>query len=278
MIHRLTLLLLALAFCAQASAAPLRIVSLAPNLTELVFAAGAGDMLVGTVEFSDFPAAALQVERIGDAWRVDLERLLVLRPDLVLAWPSGTPEDTLERIRALGLEVVLLPTYRLEDVPAALRSIGSLTGRNARAAQVALEFERQVAELRTRYRDRPALSVFIQLDDEPLYTVNGQHVISEIVELCGGRNVFADLAQLAPPVSPEAVLARDPQVILSTDDTIGEPLAQWSSRMGMQAVRAGTIYGLSSDTVARATPRLVEGIESVCTALEDARARLATGN
>jgi iron complex transport system substrate-binding protein len=277
-IHRLTLLLFALACCAQAFAAPPRIVSLAPNLTELVFAAGAGDMLVGTVEFSDFPAAALQIERIGDAWRIDLERLLVLRPDLVLAWPSGTPEDTLERIRALGLEVVLLPTYRLEDVPAALRSIGSLTGRNARAAQVALEFERQVAELRTRYRDRPALSVFIQLDDEPLYTVNGQHVISEIVELCGGRNVFADLAQLAPPVSPEAVLARDPQVILSTDDTIGEPLAQWSSRMGMQAVRAGTIYGLSSDTVARATPRLVEGIESVCTALEDARARLATGN
>ncbi len=278
MIHRLTLLLFALACCAQASAAPLRIVSLAPNLTELVFAAGAGDMLVGTVEFSDFPAAALQIERIGDAWRVDLERLLVLRPDLVLAWPSGTPEDTLERIRALGLEVVLLPTYRLEDVPAALRSIGSLTGRNAQAEQVALEFERQVAELRERYRDRSALSVFIQLDDEPLYTVNGQHVISEIVELCGGRNVFADLAQLAPPVSPEAVLARDPEVILSTDDTIGEPLAQWSSRKGMQAVRAGTVYGLSSDTVARATPRLVDGIESVCTALEDARVRLATRN
>jgi len=277
-IHRLTLLLFALACCAQASAAPLRIVSLAPNLTELVFAAGAGDMLVGTVEFSDFPAAALQIERIGDAWRVDLERLLVLRPDLVLAWPSGTPEDTLERIRALGLEVVLLPTYRLEDVPAALRSIGSLTGRNAQAEQIALEFERQVAELRERYRDRSALSVFIQLDDEPLYTVNGQHVISEIVELCGGRNVFADLAQLAPPVSPEAVLARDPEVILSTDDTIGEPLAQWSSRTGMQAVRAGTVYGLSSDTVARATPRLVDGIESVCTALEDARVRLATRN
>jgi iron complex transport system substrate-binding protein len=273
-IRALPTLLLGLACCMPAAAAPPRIVSLAPNLTELVFAAGAGDMLVGTVEFSDFPAAALQVERVGDAWRVDLERLLVLRPDLVLAWPSGTPEDTLERIRALGLEVVLLPTYRLEDVPAALRRIGSLTGRSAQAAQVALEFEREVAGLRDRYRDRPVLSVFVQLDDEPLYTVNGQHVISEIVELCGGRNVFAGLPQLAPPVSPEAVLARDPQVILSTDDTIADPLAQWSARRGMQAVRAGTIYGLSSDTVARATPRLVQGIVAVCTALDDARARL----
>ena len=267
----LLLLLALLGAAAPAQERPLRIVSLAPHLTELVFAAGAGETLVGTVAYSDYPAQALDIERIGDAWRVDLERLVALQPDLVLAWPSGTPEQTLQRLRASGLEVVLLPTDRLADVAAALRRIGELTGRAAEAGAAASRFEAGVDALRERHAADPVVSVFVQLDDQPLYTINGRHLISEVVELCGGRNVFGELPQLAPAVSLESVLARDPQVILTTDDTIADPRRAWSRWQGMRAVRAGTIYAVPADTVSRATPRLIEGIAAVCEALAAAR-------
>ena len=267
----LLLLLALLGAAAPAQDRPLRIVSLAPHLTELVFAAGAGETLVGTVAYSDYPAQALDIERIGDAWRVDLERLVALQPDLVLAWPSGTPEQTLQRLGPSGLEVVLLPTDRLADVAAALRRIGVLTGRAAEAGAAASRFEAGVAALRERHAADPVVSVFVQLDDQPLYTINGRHLISEVVELCGGRNVFGELPQLAPAVSLESVLARDPQVILTTDDTIADPRRAWSRWQGMRAVRAGTIYAVPADTVSRATPRLIEGIAAVCEALAATR-------
>ncbi len=271
MTRALVLLAALLGLAASAQDRPLRIVSLAPHLTELVYAAGAGETLVGTVAYSDYPAEALDIERIGDAWRVDLERLLALRPDLVLAWPSGTPQQTLERLRGSGLEVALLPTESLRDVASALRRIGELTGHAAEAGAAARRFEEEVAALRERHEDAAAVSVFVQLDDQPLYTINGRHLISEVVELCGGRNVFGELPQLAPAVSLESVLARDPQVILSTDDTIDDPRQAWSRWQGMRAVRAGTIYAVPADTVSRPTPRLTEGIAAVCEALTAAR-------
>jgi iron complex transport system substrate-binding protein len=232
-------------------------------------------MLVGTVEFSDYPEAAQAVPRVGDAWRVDPERVLELRPDVVLVWPTGTPEATISRLRSLGLNIVEVPTQSLADVPRALRQVGRLAGTLPVAERTARDFETRVAQQRARYAQRPPLSVFIQIDDEPIYTVNGRHVISEIVVLCGGRNVFADLPQLAPPIAAEAVLAADPQVILSTDDTIARPLELWSQWPRMQAVRSGNVFKLSSDLVTRASPRLAQGVEVTCSALERARSRLA---
>lgn len=275
---RPSLVVTALAFAwlvaGQAGAATLRIVSLAPSLTELAFAAGAGDALVATVEYSDYPEAARSLPRVGDAWRVDVERVLALRPDLVLAWASGTPRETVEKLESLDLKVVSIATYRLADVPAALRQVGRMAGTPAMAEEAATRFETSIRDLGQAHRDSPELSVFVQIDDEPLYTVNGRHVISEVVELCGGRNVLADLPQLAPPVSLEAVLALDPQVILGTDDTIADPYALWRRWPHLAAVRAGTIYTLSSDTLTRPTPRLAEGARAVCAALDDARARV----
>ena len=256
---------------AQAAERAPRLLSLAPGLTEIAFAAGAGSRLVGTVEFSDYPEAAKQVPRVGDAWRVDLERVLALRPDVVLAWPTGTPATTIARLRELGLRVVEVPTRRLADVPVALRQLGRIAGTEVQADAAAREFEARVARQRARYARRTPVSVFIEIDDEPVYTVNGRHVISEIVELCGGRNVFADLPQLAPPIAIEAVLAADPQVIVSTDDTIADPAALWRQWPRLRAVQAGTVYSLSSDLVTRASPRLAQGVEVTCQALEHAR-------
>jgi iron complex transport system substrate-binding protein len=267
----LVLLVLAAQVSAAESAARLRIVSLAPNVTELAYAAGAGGTLVGTVEYSDYPAAARELPRVGDAWRVDVESVLALRPDLVLSWASGTPEDTVARLRSMGLHVVPIETFRLADVSTALRTIGRIAGTVQVADAAARQYEDAVRSLRASHAGVRRLSVFIEIDDEPLYTVNGRHVISEVVELCGGSNVFADLPQLAPPVALEAVLARDPEVILSTDDTISDPGRLWRPWTRLKAVRSGTIYSLNSDTLTRATPRLAEGARAVCAALDDAR-------
>lgn len=273
------LLILVLGSAAPLAAAErLRIVSLAPSLTEITYAAGAGAALVGTVEYSDYPAAARQLPRVGDGWRVDVEQVLALRPDLVLAWSSGTPQATIDRLESIGLRVVPVSTFRLADVPAALRLVGRLAGTQSVAEIAAVRFEGEVLRLRERPADARVLTVFIQIDDQPLYTVGGRHVLSEVVELCGGRNVFADLAQVAPQVDVEAVLARNPQVILSTDDTVADPAAQWRHWPQLAAVRAGAVYALPSDLVARATPRLVEGVAATCAAFDDARRRLDRRN
>ena len=269
-------ILLAVVLGSQAASAapPPRIVSLAPHLTEIAYAAGAGAALVGTVEYSDYPAAARALPRVGDGWRVDFERVLALRPDVVLAWSSGTPRATIERLQALRLRVLEIPTFRLADVPAALRQVGDLAGTRAVAEPVAAGFDADVSRLRQQYAGARRVTVFVQIDDEPLFTVSGRHVISEMVELCGGRNVFADLPQIAPQVDTEAVLALDPQVILSTDDTVADPRARWLRWPQLAALRHGTIYSMPSDTVARASPRLVEGVKAVCAALDDARRQL----
>jgi ABC-type Fe3+-hydroxamate transport system, periplasmic component len=255
---------------AQNPRAP-RLLSLAPNLTEIAYAAGAGGLLVGTVEYSDYPEAARKVPRVGNAWRVDVERVLSLHPDVVLAWATGTPETTVAQLRKLGLNVVEVTTQRLADVPTALRQLGRVAGTEPVAERAARDFELRVAHERERYANRTPLNVFIQVDDEPIFTVNRKSVISEIVALCGGRNVFAALPQLAPQISTEAVLAADPQVILSTDDTIADPLAQWRRWPRMRAVNAGTVYGVSSDLVTRASPRLAKGVEATCRVLDRAR-------
>ncbi len=271
-----TLFLLSFVVTAATSApAPAqRIVSLAPHLTELAFTAGAGDRIVATVEYSDHPDAARSIPRIGDAFRVDLERLLALRPDAVLVWESGTPGPTVERIRALQLPVVSFQTHRLEHVATVLRAIGRLADTSDVAERAASDYERRIQELRERYRDRTPLRVFIEVDDRPLYTVNGQQIMSELVELCGGRNVFADLSELAPAIGIEAVIAKNPQVIVSTDDTVPDSAAVWNRWRHIEAVRTGNVYTLRSDDIARATTRLTVAAEAVCRTLDTARQRL----
>jgi len=257
-----------------AERAQVRIVSLAPSLTELAFAAGAGDRIVATVEYSDYLQAARAIPRIGDAFRVDLERVLELRPDFVLAWESGTPAATIERLRALGLNVEIVSTQTLAEVSAALRHLGELAGTRSAADAAAKRFESQIARLREEYRDRKPVSVFVQINDRPLYTVNGNHIISEIAALCGGTNVFTALRDLAPTIGIEAVIAANPDAIVSTDSSVTDAMAHWRRWETLTAVRARNVFTLPSDELARATPRLVTGARSMCRALETARENL----
>ena len=257
------------------SVAPVqRIVSLAPGITELIYAVGAEQSLLATVEYADYPAAAKKISRVGDAFRVDIEKLLALKPDLVLTWTSGTPSTTVEQIRALGLRVESMEVKHLSEVSDSLIRIGELTGMQVNARRAASEFESGISTLRLRYRDRMALSVFVEVNSQPLYTVSGQHVLSEVLQVCGGRNVLAGLNQLAPIVSTEAVLQANPDVIISTEGTLRQLQQEWQAWPQLTAVKQRHLYVVSSDTATRATPRLLQGTKEVCEALDRARGLL----
>lgn len=250
-----------------------RIVSLAPNITELLYSAGAGDRLVAAVEFSDYPLAAKNLPRVGDAFRVDYERLLELKPDLIITWRDGSPPAIVDELRRLGLPVRELRITGLDGVADALRELGTWTDTSAQADRAASDYLRRLAALRAAHGASAPLSVFFEISETPLYTVNDQHPISEIIRLCGGRNVFADLTGLAPAIGIESVLARNPEVILVPDD---EPaaLASWARWPLVTAVRNHTVYSVSSDRISRTTVRILEGAEEICAKLSDARKRL----
>lgn len=257
---------------AAAQTAPVkRLVSLAPNLTELVYAAGAGTQLAGVVAWSDYPEAARHLPVVGDAYRLDMERMMALRPDLVLAWGSGTPRENIERLRGLGLRVEPLPIDHLDDIPRTIERIGDWAGTAAVARVVAGQFREALAARRAELRGRqgPRPRVFIQIGRNPYYTVNDQHLIGEVVALCGGRNVFGGLSTLAPVVGEEDIVAMRPEVILVLDDGNdgAAAAAAWSRWRQLPAVRDGRVYTVESSIVARATPRVLGGIASVCAKL-----------
>lgn len=249
-----------------------RIVSLAPDLTELAYDAGAGQDVVGTVSYSDYPPAARKLPRIGDAFSVDLERLVALQPDLILAWRGGTPVSLIGRLRALHLPVVVLGTHALTDIARNLELIGQATGHEVMARTAARAFLTGLGKLRKQYAGRVPVSVFYEISATPLFTVGGQQSISRLIALCGGKNIFAELTQLAAPVSLAAVVARDPQVIFTGDDGDARSrLAAWQQFREMTAVRHGHLFIVSSDLTARATPRILEGGAEICRDLDSVR-------
>lgn len=261
--------------CGVPGAQAHRIVSLAPHLTELAYAAGAGDQMVGTVLYSDHPQAARQLPRIGDAFRVDMERLLALHPSLVLVWEGGTPPAIIEQVRRLNLPVEMFSTQVLADVPRTIVRLGELADTSAAAAAAAAQFTHRVEALRTRFSSRPTVMVFLQVNNRPLYTVNARQIMSEVLQVCGAKNIFDDLTQLAPTVSVEAVLARRPQAIISTDQQAPDIVTQWSQWRNLPAVRAGALYTLRADNLTQANARMPVGMQALCESIEDARQRLA---
>ena len=253
-----------------------RVVALAPNLTELVFAAGAGNTLVGASAYSDYPAAALELPVIGDAFVVDQEQLAILQPDLLLVWQSGTPLHIVEELRRIGYNVEVIQTRNLIDVASALRRIGELTGYSAEAERAAAAYLDSLRSIEQRFVDSDDLRVFYQVDRRPLYTINGEHYGSELISACGGSNVFSDLNELAPAVDVEAVVERDPEVMLASSDAGENAFAEWDRWPHIAANRYGNRFIIPADEIGRATPRLLNAALVVCDALEAAREKRAT--
>jgi iron complex transport system substrate-binding protein len=250
-----------------------RVVALAPDLSELMFDVGAEDSLKGTVEYSDYPAAARQVPRVGDAFHVDMEKLLALKPDLVLVWQGGTPQPLIEKLRALKLDVLAIGTHELPDIASNLEILGLVTGHNDAGQLAAQDFRTRLGALRREYADQAKLKVFYEISAQPLFTVGGSQSISRLIEVCGGQNIFADLTALAPTVSLEAVLARDPQVIATGNGEGDEQqrFKDWQRWPDLTATKRGNFLVLDDDWISRSTPRVLDAGKQLCEALEKIR-------
>ncbi|HJV59511.1 MAG TPA: cobalamin-binding protein [Albitalea sp.] len=265
-----------------------RVITLAPNLTEFVYAVGAGATLVGTVDTSDYPVPATQVPRIGDYQRLDVERILGLKPDVILVWYHGNQGRELEQLQAAGLRLFYLEPRRLDDVARTLERVGTLLGRDQAGRESAAHFRAQVEILRSRYAGAPPVTVFFQVWAQPLMTLNDQHLTSDLLALCGGRNVFGGLSALAPQISVESVVAANPQAIFTASESHGDAprwrrdpqrpaFERWQRFGDMQAVRHGWLFSVPGDLVTRQGPRAIEGAQAVCAALDQVRAERGAG-
>lgn len=259
-------------FTVRLEAPAMRIVALAPHLAEALFAAGAGGKLVGTVLHSDYPDPVRSIPRVGDASRIDVERVMRLRPDLVLAWKSGNQPSDVRRLERLGHVLFVTEPERLSDVPRLIRSIGFLAGTATRAEANAARFEREIAALRERYAGARPVAVFYEIWHRPLLTINGRHLISDVIGLCGGANVFAGASFLTPSVSLEALIAARPEAIVggSSDATEGEFVREWQ-RHRIRTLATAALIHVDPDTMQRASLRLADGARTLCKALERVR-------
>lgn len=260
---------------AAISGPPTRVVTLAPHLTELVYAAGAGDRIVGTVDTSDYPDAARKIPRIGDVTRLDAERLLAQRPDLVIAWSDGTPAEQLALLKRLGVRSLAMQQNALADVPAAVEELGRLFGTEAVANAEARRLRDELARLRTRYANAKPLRVFYQVWDAPLYTLGGTQVATEMLDVCGARNVFAAERHSAFAVDAEAVYAAAPDVVVLA----GSPAetAEWRARWTQRPRLRAAFVPLDPDLANRMGPRIVAGTAVLCAKLDAVRTAPAPG-
>jgi iron complex transport system substrate-binding protein len=246
-----------------------RIVSLAPHATELLFAAGAGPRVVGVAAYSDFPPEAARLPQVGDAHALDLERIVALRPDLVVAWLSGNSRQQVEKLAARGIPVFYSEPARVEEVAANLQRLGQLAGSGEAGSASANRLRSELVELERSYRDAPPVRLFYEIWHEPLMTLNGRHFVSDVLARCGARNIFADLTPLVPTVSLEAVIAAAPQVIASG---AGEAaLAAWRTRREIPAVHDGRLCAVDAVRMHRPGPRLVAAARELCGCIAGSR-------
>lgn len=250
-----------------------RIAALSPGATELTYAAGAGEQVVAVVEYSDYPPEAQEVASVGSHTRMDLEALVSLAPDLVIGWVTGNPVAQLETLEALGMPVFYIEPRDMEGVASAIERLAKLAGTQTAGQAVADNFRNTMAALEARYRERDPVTTFYQVWDEPLMSVNDQHLISQVIELCGGENVFGGQPRLVPRIDDEAVLAANPEVIAAGG--MGEEnrrwLKHWEQYPHLTAVAQENLFFVPPSLIQRPTPRLMEGTQIFCEQLDIAR-------
>ncbi len=250
-----------------------RIISLAPHVTEILFAAGAGEYIVGVVNYSDYPVAALKITNIGSHTNFDLEAILALKPDLIVAWKSGNSEEKLNKLRSLGMTVFISEPRKFNDIATNIERLGLLTNTQQTAQRASDEFNQTYNKLKEKYKGVRKVRLFYQIWNQPVMTINGQHLISDVIRLCGGQNVFAALSTLAPKLDIEAVIAADPETIIAngTGNKRPEWLDRWRKWPHLQAVKNEHLYFVPADYMSRHTPRILQGAKILCEILEKIR-------
>ena len=252
-----------------------RIISMGPHATELLFAAGAGNWIVATVSYSDYPQAAQKIPRIGDSLDVDIERIISLRPDLLVLWQHTESGRQEQLLRSLGVPIFYSEPHRLEDIATGIRRLGVLAGSSAVATQNADALQLKLRTLTEKYAGRAPVRLFYQVWDQPLFTLNGGHIVSDAIRVCGGVNIFADLKITAPSVGIEAVLQADPEVVIGTAEKNPSEggVAMWKRYPLMTAVRRNNLFLVDGNLMSRAGPRMIDGTAALCQWLDLARSR-----
>lgn len=243
-----------------------RIISLAPHITELLFTAGAGDKVIGVVQYSDFPEAAKTIPQVGGYKKLDLERIVSMQPDMIVAWQSGNQASEISQLQKLGLTVFFTEPSRLPDIASLLRRFGKLAGTEVNSEDAAKNFMRKLDALQDKYQGKQSLRAFYQIWDKPLMTVNGQHMISDVMKLCGLQNVFADIDNLVPRINAEAVLQADPQIIIAGGISEVKPewKQQWQRWPELSANRLNALIEVNPDIIQRHSARILLGAEELC--------------
>lgn len=250
-----------------------RIVTLAPHLTELLFSLEAGERIIATVDYSDYPAAALSIPRIGGAEDISAEVILALQPDLVVAWDKGSPAEVLALLESLDVVVYRASSQAIIGVAKTLLDLAVLTEKTPIATPLVEQFKDDVAKLKNRYQGKAPVSVFYQLWSEPLMTANKQQMINEMITLCGGSNLFSEQLEVVPQTNVESILVLNPDVILAPEQ--GTPPGwrqRWQAWPEITAVKGQHLYSLNADLINRPTLRSVEGLAQVCQLLDRVRA------
>ncbi|MDQ5905867.1 MAG: iron complex transport system substrate-binding protein [Pseudomonadota bacterium] len=252
-----------------------RIISLAPHMTETLFAAGAGAQIVGTVDYSDYPEVAKKIQRVGGYSRFDLEAVAALKPDLIVGWQSGNAAAHLDKLKGLGYTMYVSQPNRIEDVASEIERLGTLAGTSATANAEAKRFRDKLAALRAQYTGKATVRTFYQIWKQPLMTVGKNQIISDAIRLCGGENVFGALTQMAPTINVEAVIAANPEAIIASGmgDSRPEWLDDWKKWTSIEAVKRDNLFFVQPELIQRHTPRLLEGTEILCKHLEAVRER-----
>lgn len=251
-----------------------RIISFAPHVTELLFAIGAGEKIVGVVKHSDYPEQAKRIPEIGMNRAADLERIVSMQPDLIIAWLHASSMKQLDRLRSTGIPVYYSNPQTLEAIARDGDRLGTLAGTEGEAARWAEQFRQRHQRLMSRYAHRSKVKVFYQMWPRPLYTLNREHFVSDLLATCGATNVFGSLPVIAPVVNTEAVLRANPQAIIGAIPGT-ELQSQWGQWKDVDAVRLGNLFSVNADLTHRAGPRAMDGAEALCERIDEARRRIA---
>lgn len=248
-----------------------RVIAMAPHVTELLFAAGGGDKIVGVVNYSDYPEAAKKIQNIGDNRQVDMERVAALKPDLIVIWMHGASARQIDLLRQLGIPLFHSEPKKLADIPNNVQRMGQLLGTEAVADKVAADLRDKLAALTTQYAKRPPVRVFYQVWDKPLYTLNGGHIVSDVMRICGGENIFASQKTTAPVVDIESVLREDPEAVFATAEENYGGVNLWKPYKNIKAVKNDNLFTVDGHLLNRSGPRLIQGAAVMCEKLELAR-------
>lgn len=249
-----------------------RVITLSPSATELVYAAGAGNDLVGADRSSDYPPAVKSIPRVGDVMQLNDEAILALRPTLVVGWqPSGDVAALATRLSGLNVPLIYADPKNLDDIPKLIRELGERLGTQGAADVAARRLEYRIRALRAL--PGPPRTVFIEVSPDPLYTLGNDPIINDLLVRCGGRNLYAGSRIAAPQVSVESVLHLNPDLVIMSPfagDTLQARRAWWARR-GLPAARDGRFYAIDPDWLHRPGPRLIDAAEAVCRDLQRGR-------